>query len=84
MEMLLGRGCCGETALEGAQGGRWGFSSTSGLFIPEIIHLLPSPPGNSGVGVALGQVGRPGQGRGSVSRGDQSSCALGNSLDQQT
>lgn len=83
-ETLLGRGCCGETALEETQGGKWGLNSTSGLFIPEITHVLSSPPGNSGVSVALGQVGRPGQGRGSVSRGDQSSCALGNSLDQQT
>lgn len=83
-EVLQGRGCCGETALEGIQSGRWGLSFTSGLSIPEITPLLPSPPGSSAVGLALGQVGRPGQGRGSVSRGDQSSCALGNSLDQQT
>lgn len=83
-EVLQGRGSCGETALEGTQRGRRGLSFTSGLSIPEISPLLPSPPGSSAVGVALGQGGRPGQARGSVSRGDQSSCALGNSLDQQT
>lgn len=82
--MLLGRGHRGGTALCWVQEGRWGLSFASGLFMPKIACLLPLPWGNSGVGVALGQAGELGQGRGSVSHGDQPSCALGNSLGQQT
>lgn len=82
--MLLGRGHCTGTAPQRAWDGGQGLSFASGLFVPEISRLLPPSPGNGGVGVALGQVGGLGQGRGSTPRRDQPSCTLGNSLGQQT
>ena len=80
--MLPGRGTLPGDGT--ARGGRQGLGFTSGLLVPEITRLLPSPRGKGSVGVALGQVGGLGQGRGSAPRGDQPSCALGNSLGQQT
>lgn len=87
-EMLLGMGRCGGDGTTPGVGWETGWGGglrfASGLFIPEITRLLPSPQGNGGAGVALGQAEGPGQGRGSMPRGDQSSCTLGNSLGQQT
>lgn len=83
-EMLLGRGHCRRTSPHQAQDGRWGLGFASGLFIPQITCLLPSPHGYSSVGVALGQERGLGQGRGTAPHRDQPSCTLGNSLGQQT
>lgn len=83
-EMLLGRGHCRRMSPHQAQDGRWGLGFASSLFIPQVTCLVPSPHGYSGVGVALGQEAGLGQGKGSAPHRDQPSCALGNSLGQQT